>query len=171
MATATKKKPEKKADKKIGGSPGVLIALPCRLKGKSTSPKKISIGCTIAKEFITPSKAYDLLVFRRITAKLAVGKVAAATAAGQGKLPGLEDVDHEIEAVIQTSRVSMGDEDYSITLNFNLKELDGDESKLAGFAGRDALLTIKSVGELTADDLDDEDPDAPDEEADDDSDE
>lgn len=171
MATATRKK--KGTEKKVGGKPGVLIALPCRLKGKSTSPKKISIGCTIGKEFITPSKAYDLLVFRRMEAKLAVGKVAAATAAGQGKLPGLEDVDHEIDAVIQTSRVSMGDEDYSITLNFNLKELDGDESKLAGFAGRDALLTIKSVGELTADDLDDEDPDAPgdDEGADDDSEE
>lgn len=142
--------------KKGKPKPGdVIIALPVKLKGKSTSPKKISISCAIGREYITLAKADSYLVFRRVTAKLEVGTVAAAQAGNQKKLPGLGEVDHSVTAVIQTSRLSVGDDDYTLTLNFPLKEL-GSESKLEGFAGRDGMLHITGVDELTAEEADED---------------
>lgn len=158
MVASTKGKKEKP-------KPGdVIIAVPVKLKGKSTSLKKISLGCNIGREYITLTKADKYLVFRRVQAKLEVGKVAAAQAGGnQSKLPGLEDVDHSVTAVIVTSRLSVGDDDYGLTLNFPLKEL-GSEAKLEGFAGRDGMLYITAVDALTAEEADDADDEEQEEE-------
>jgi len=145
MAKAAKKKSE-------GSDDDVVIALPVKLGTKSTSTKKISFQATIPRENIVLTKADNLLTFRRVKATLAVGKVAAQTAGNQKKLPELEDVDHEITSVIQTSKLGVTDDCYTVTLNFSLKEIKS-ESKLEGFAGRDGLLTIHSVDDITADEL------------------
>lgn len=142
---ATAKRPPRQKDAKA------LIAFPVQLGNKRTSDKTISIGATIQEANCTPTRAKEFLCYRRMTATLKIGTAAAKDATGQRKLPGLENVDREIRAVIETNGVNMKEESYGITLNFNLKEL-GSEDALKGFAKKPGLLEIETIDELTDDD-------------------
>jgi hypothetical protein len=163
MATATKKKPGGRAGKKkTGGKPRngePVIQFPVKCGNVSIGEKTISIPIKIERENCSLSRMDQCLVARRLTAHLVLGAVAAGDAPAQQALDGMDDSNKEVSAVIQTSGVSVSENAFGVTLNFNKKDVEHGE--LDDFAKKQASLIIDAVDEIPDEYLDDEPAPAP----------
>lgn len=155
MATATKKKPAKKGAKKPAtGEP--VIQIPVKLGNVSIGLKTVSVSASISREFCSIKRMEECLLERRLHATLKLGAVAAGDAPSQKALSGMEGSNEEVTAFIQTNGVGVTSETFSVTLNFNSKEVG--KGALDEFAKREAALIVHEVDAVSDDELDDDAP-------------
>lgn len=151
MATATKDAPKRQPRPKFK----------CGVKFKNVSygDQTASVGITISRDEMSVVQADDYLCGKRNNIRIVCGS-GANVPEGQKKLDGMNDVDHEVEAVVDFKGYSVKLKDFTSKLTFNLSDIKG--KSLEEFAKRVGKLYIVKVAVLDQDtdtDTDDDEDD------------
>jgi ribosome modulation factor len=105
------------------------------------------LGIKIAREHLSLTDADRIFCGRRIWGLVGLG---TPDNPNQPRLPGMEDAQIVIEGAFETKQVGVRPNEYSLGLNFALKEID--VSELAKFAKRAGTVTVVSVKDLEHED-------------------